>query len=678
MKTRILATLITVLLGVQLFAQNVKRPDTYYYNRGFECLREGKEADAYDYFEKETRDNPKNGYAFAWMGYILYDNEMYGDALSMLEKAQKNIPSKDKEYLCMVCRIRGDIYTDLQDYDEAAANYTKAIRLCPDDSRCYDDRADLYYQIGKYDLSDKDYDKMIELDPNDSQGYMGKGRNANAQKKYEDAIKQFDHVVKLYGKDYSQCYSFRAEAYAALDQYDKAADDIITALGIDGNDKAFYLLGTIMADSASTTMTSKLRIQQLKEPNNYYWPYCSGIVYEETENFGKAIDCYKKSNELNSFGLVHNRIASCYAELGDYAQAIDHIGQAIQMEPEKTIYKMYKANYEYDAGLTDEALADMDVCIAEAPEYYYFHYRKGFFEDNLNMTDEAIEDYSTAILLNPDYFYSYSGRGDMYTKKGLVKNAMDDYRSVVAKDTVPSMGSCAQYAYLALGERAKAVEYNQRIIDSFPDNNGVYYNAACLYSLMGETDKALGYLKTAFEKGYNSFAHIGLDDDLDNIRDTQAFKDMVAEYRAKVQPTGEAAPPMRDDIEVEIPFTKTRGVTEVQCIVNGLPLHFVFDTGASDVTMSMVEATFMLKNKYLSPLDVVGKQNYLTADGNVSEGTVINLKSVKIGDLELTNVRASVVKSQNAPLLLGQSVLGRLGKIEIDNEKRVIRVRYRE
>ena len=103
-------------------------------------------------------------------------------------------------------------------------------------------------------------------------------------------------------------------------------------------------------------------------------------------------------------------------------------------------------------------------------------------------------------------------------------------------------------------------------------------------------------------------------------------------------------------------------------------MHFVFDTGASDVTMSMVEATFMLKNKYLTPLDVVGKQNYLTADGNVSEGTVINLKSVKIGDLELTNVRASVVKSQNAPLLLGQSVLGRLGKIEIDNEKRVIKV----
>ena len=59
---------------------------------------------------------------------------------------------------------------------------------------------------------------------------------------------------------------------------------------------------------------------------------------------------------------------------------------------------------------------------------------------------------------------------------------------------------------------------------------------------------------------------------------------------------------------------------------------------------------------------------YQTADGNISEGTVINLKHVNFGGLELTDVKASVVKSQKAPLLLGQSVFGRLGKIEIDND----------
>ena len=49
-------------------------------------------------------------------------------------------------------------------------------------------------------------------------------------------------------------------------------------------------------------------------------------------------------------------------------------------------------------------------------------------------------------------------------------------------------------------------------------------------------------------------------------------------------------------VTTEIPFTKESGVCKVKCDINGLPLHFVFDTGVSDVTISMVEATFMMKN----------------------------------------------------------------------------------
>ena len=115
----------------------------------------------------------------------------------------------------------------------------------------------------------------------------------------------------------------------------------------------------------------------------------------------------------------------------------------------------------------------------------------------------------------------------------------------------------------------------------------------------------------------------------------------------------------------------------MDCSINGLPLSFIFDTGASDVTISQVEANFMYKNGYLSDKDFVGKQHYQTADGNISVGTIINLDKINIGGLELRSVRASVVQSQNAPLLLGQSVLQRLGKIEIDNTKRVIKITTR-
>ena len=66
----------------------------------------------------------------------------------------------------------------------------------------------------------------------------------------------------------------------------------------------------------------------------------------------------------------------------------------------------------------------------------------------------------------------------------------------------------------------------------------------------------------------------------------------------------------------------------------------------------------------------------MDANGDVNVGTIINLKNVNFGGLDLNNVRASVVRNQKAPLLLGQSVLGRLGKIEIDNSNNILRITH--
>ena len=49
---------------------------------------------------------------------------------------------------------------------------------------------------------------------------------------------------------------------------------------------------------------------------------------------------------------------------------------------------------------------------------------------------------------------------------------------------------------------------------------------------------------------------------------------------------------------------------------------------------------------------------------------------MKIGDAVLHNVNASVVKSQKAPLLLGQSVMERLGIITIDNQNNKLIIKH--
>jgi clan AA aspartic protease (TIGR02281 family) len=124
--------------------------------------------------------------------------------------------------------------------------------------------------------------------------------------------------------------------------------------------------------------------------------------------------------------------------------------------------------------------------------------------------------------------------------------------------------------------------------------------------------------------------------------------------------------------QTKIIMQKEGGVYTVPCKVNGLQLKFIFDTGASDVSISLTEALFMFKNGYLSEKDITGTQKYSIANGDIAEGTTILLKEIEIADLKLYNVRASIVHELSAPLLLGQTAIAKLGKIQLDGNELVV------
>lgn len=669
---------ILVLCSSVMLADNIKRPDSYNYSRGVEAINNNNAEEALDYLNKEINEHPDNGYAFAWIALVRNYNEEFGRALTAANVAVKKIPSKDKEYKAFAYGTRAQVYLNLEDTIQALKDYSQAINIVPDDDRFYNQRAQVYYEQGKYDLADKDYLKMISLKEGDVMGYMGIGRNANAQKRYEDAIKQFDYVVKL-EPNYSSAYSFRAESYIGLKKYNEAIDDVISALGIDRDRKAFYELQEL-ADSAFEQTVAKLKVQKIKEPNEQSWDYDLGIVYERAAKYNKAIAYYKESLEKESNIITASRILSCYDDLGDYDKALEYCNQAIALDSVKANYLYEKANILDNAGRTQEAIKTMSDYIANTPDEPAGYYQRGWFKDHSGDIEGALEDYTMAITLQPNVAYAYLNRGVLYRLKGENVKAESDFKQVVRLDSIPEEAECSFYAYYYLGQKDKAIEILNTILDK--DKKGNCYDAACLYSVMGEKEKALSYLRQSLEDGYRRFAHIKRDRDLNNIRNTEEFKVLMKEYEEKhLQEIAADADGDDSAYELkveEIPFTQESGVCKVKCAINGLPLHFIFDTGATDVSISSVEATFMAKNDFLSSSDIIGKQNYQTADGNITEGTVINLKDVKLGSLHLNNIKASVVRNQAAPLLLGQSVLSKLGKIEIDNTKKVLRITHKQ
>lgn len=678
-----LLLLLTLSFALAGFAQDWKERKemkTANMERAMEAFYKNNDpSEAMKYFNAEIAANPKNGYAYSWMALIYQRYSEYGKAIEAASKAIQHLPRKDKEYAAFAYSTRADAYVELKEFDKALADYNAAIKAEPSAPSRYQSRADYYFIREEYGLAEKDYQKYISLDPTSPLGYLGIGRNHKQQGKCEEALQWFDKAIQL-SSDYSRSYSFRAECYIKLGRFDEAASDIVTALDIDHDNKAFILMQEL-ADSTYRTIVSRLKVQAEKEPNNSEWYYYLGIASERTKKYDKAIEYYTKGSTIDGGAYFYGSIADCHYKRGAFEAALHNINIAIEKDSTELDYRSTRIGVNYELGNMPAVFNDLDFCIAQNPSSLYWYYsRRGWFKKLNGDTEGAIEDYTASITLYQEYPRTYMSRGQLLMKEGDAAAARKDLLKCIALDTADMKSlSCAPYAYQALGDSRNAL----RLLDTMlaHDREGNLYDAACLHSLMGNHTKAIDYLRQALDDGYRHFTHIERDSDLDNIRNDEEFKQLVAHYKElwrKEVASDEAAIGSLVEKTSEIPFIRRNGITEVKCSINGLPLTFVFDTGAGDVTISSVEAAFMFKNGYLSDKDVVGRSAYRTASGDIHEGTVINLEKIEFGGMTLSNVRASVVHGQSAPLLLGQSVLSRLGKIEIENARQVIKITYHE
>lgn len=153
-----------------------------------------------------------------------------------------------------------------------------------------------------------------------------------------------------------------------------------------------------------------------------------------------------------------------------------------------------------------------------------------------------------------------------------------------------------------------------------------------------------------------------------NFERNQGEKNSTVLNTTKLTPQND-----NDDFQLEEEGNRLKmevesGVRYVWIYINGIRLRFIFDTGASSICISPAEATVLYRQGTLKKEDILDVEYFQDATGRISEGTKINLREVKIGEMVLENVNATVVDNVNAPLLLGQTVLERFGKIEIDND----------
>lgn len=120
-------------------------------------------------------------------------------------------------------------------------------------------------------------------------------------------------------------------------------------------------------------------------------------------------------------------------------------------------------------------------------------------------------------------------------------------------------------------------------------------------------------------------------------------------------------------VEVRFPIS-AGGRIMVEAKVDGVPVHFLVDTGASDVVLSPRDAECIGFDHAKLRFD----QAYRTASGTIS-GAPVTLGQIAVGPIHMKNVKATVNGRAMDTSLLGMSFLSRLSGFSVTDGTLILR-----
>ncbi len=680
--------------------------ENYNFRRAMELINQQEEREAFEYLKKAIDDDENNGYAHAWIGRLYFDCGNNSMALKAINNAITMLPGINHEPFYT---LRSRIHRQLGNTESWKNDAEKASEIDATATEPLEELSNYYFEKQMYDESDSQMDKFIEIEPHNPYGYMVKGRNQMMRGKLDDAFSLYEYANKL-DKCYGPAYSFMADVRLQQGRLSESVEYEIQALGImiknRGDDQKAIYVRNMLAQKAYPLFCLKLKAQIEKAEDKEPWYGMLGCVHSAACHYVEGAACYHETYKLCHSVADLSFEAYCWQKFGDYNKTADLLEQAVAVDPENTDYREKLMLAKAEMGLFEEALAIGEYIIQKEPDNIVAHYNCGRMKQMLGQYSSAVKYFDTVLVLSEDKnAYALLYRGVARASIGDTAGAIDDFKRITDDPMMDGYSFFNCLARVLLIQYGYEVSTNITETDAYTDLNQyvevllkkanddsesrslaieALVSRISVCSRIGLIDQALSDMRTILSMGGRRFYNYRHSFEYEPLREVPEFETILFEYEtmmhkqiAELSSNTEACSQEGNGAiqeQYSIPFTKEGSLCKVPCEINSLPLHFLFDTGASEVSMSSVEATFMLKHGYLKQQDISGKEYFMTANGEISEGTVVKLREVNFGGVKLNNVRASIVKNQKAPLLLGQTVLGHLGKIEIDNDTNTINV----
>ena len=124
---------------------------------------------------------------------------------------------------------------NLSQYDYAAEEYSKVLKLDEHNLAALYFRAYCYTQLRQYSMARADYDAFLAIQPEHLEAHLGLARVLQLLNRRADAVDELNRCVQMF-PDSADAYAARAAYETQLKQYDAALYDWDEALRLRPND----------------------------------------------------------------------------------------------------------------------------------------------------------------------------------------------------------------------------------------------------------------------------------------------------------------------------------------------------------------------------------------------------------------------------------------------------------
>ncbi len=257
-----------------------------------------------------------------------------------------------------------------------------------------------------------------------------------------------------------------------------------------------------------------------------------------------ARQMFQRAIEIDpGYARAHAGVAYCHCYLYMYWEATDaNLREAevasrrsLELDPQLAEGHVARGLAVSLSKQFDEARIEFETAIRLDPKLFeaYYFYARACFQEGKN--EDAARLFEKASEVNPDDYQSPSLLGMVLGALGRTAEAEQAYRrgAATAEKHLELHPDDARSLYLGagclacIGEHRRAIEWAQAALGIDPEDCGVCYNVACVFSNEGRIDEAIDCLEKAMWHGHWYRRWAEKDPDLNNLRSHPRFQALM-------------------------------------------------------------------------------------------------------------------------------------------------------